>query len=98
MIPFRSKRKNSFFFYGVILLFLLCQSPLLSQNHGSSKNSKKDLEGKKKRINEEIREINSMLNETKASKKNLIGALVNINIKLEKRQDLINTIVAEIRV
>jgi septal ring factor EnvC (AmiA/AmiB activator) len=98
MIPSRSREKNSFFFLRVALLFLLCFSSVHSQNHGSSKNSKKELENKKKRINEEIREINSMLNETKASKKNSIGALVNINIKLEKRQDLINTIVAEIRV
>jgi septal ring factor EnvC (AmiA/AmiB activator) len=37
-----------------------------------------------------------MLSETKASKKSSIGALVNINMKLEKRQDLINTINAEI--
>jgi septal ring factor EnvC (AmiA/AmiB activator) len=33
-----------------------------------------------------------MLSETKANKKSSIGALVNINMKLEKRQELINTI------
>ncbi|HOZ86553.1 MAG TPA: peptidoglycan DD-metalloendopeptidase family protein [Bacteroidia bacterium] len=81
-----------------LLLVLFCSlvliSPLFPQNH---KNPKKDLENKKKKINEEINEINSMLNETKASKKSSIGALVNINIKLEKRQDLINTINAQIR-
>ena len=38
-----------------------------------------------------------MLSETKANKKSSIGALVNINMKLEKRQDLINTINAEIQ-
>ena len=37
-----------------------------------------------------------MLSETKANKKSSIGALVNINMKLEKRQDLINTINTEI--
>lgn len=59
--------------------------------------SKKDLEIKKKRINEEINEINSMLRETKASKKSSIGALLNLNMKIEKRQELINTILAEIQ-
>jgi septal ring factor EnvC (AmiA/AmiB activator) len=38
-----------------------------------------------------------MLNETKANKKSSIGELVNINLKLEKRQDLINTISAQLR-
>jgi septal ring factor EnvC (AmiA/AmiB activator) len=66
-----------------------------AQHNG--KHSKKDLENKKKRINDEIREINSLLSETKANKKSSIGALVNINMKLEKRQDLINTINAQIR-
>lgn len=69
-------------------------SPFLSQNN---KNPKKELENKKKKINDEINEINSMLNETKANKKSSIGALVNINIRLEKRLDLINTINAQIR-
>ena len=68
-------------------------SPIVAQN----KNPKKDLELKKKKINDEISEINSMLNETKANKKSSIGELVNINLKLEKRQDLINTISAQLR-
>lgn len=38
-----------------------------------------------------------MLRETKANKKSSIGALVNINMKLEKRLELIRTINAEIR-
>jgi len=77
------------------LLFSFVLVPQLQSQNGT-KNSKKDLENKKKRINDEISEINSMLSETKASKKSSIGALVNINMKLEKRQDLINTINAEI--
>ncbi|HQQ93044.1 MAG TPA: peptidoglycan DD-metalloendopeptidase family protein [Bacteroidia bacterium] len=62
------------------------------------RNSKKDLENRKKKINEEINQINSLLRETKANKKNSLGTLMNINIKLEKRRELINTINAEIRV
>lgn len=77
------------------LLFSFVLIPQLHSQNGT-KNSKKDLENKKKRINDEISEINSMLSETKANKKSSIGALVNINMKLEKRQDLINTINAEI--
>ena len=77
------------------LLFSFVLVPQL-QSQSGTKNSKKDLENKKKRINDEISEINSMLSETKANKKSSIGALVNINMKLEKRQDLINTINAEI--
>ncbi|MBA3662848.1 MAG: peptidoglycan DD-metalloendopeptidase family protein [Bacteroidetes bacterium] len=80
-----------------VLVLLLCffafNNTVFSQ---SSSKSKKDLENKKKRITEEINEINSMLNETKANKRSSLGALVNINMKLEKRQDLINTINAEL--
>ncbi|MBL7930817.1 MAG: peptidoglycan DD-metalloendopeptidase family protein [Bacteroidia bacterium] len=88
-------RKNKW--WSLTLLVFLCInsfSPVLSQTH--SKNSKRELENKKRRINDEIKEINSMLSETKANKKNSIGALVNINMKLEKRQELINTINAQI--
>jgi septal ring factor EnvC (AmiA/AmiB activator) len=60
--------------------------------------SKKDLESKKRRIGEEINEINSLLKETKTSKKNSIGALLNLNMKIEKREELIRTIMAEIGV
>ncbi|MDP1801438.1 MAG: peptidoglycan DD-metalloendopeptidase family protein [Bacteroidota bacterium] len=78
------------------LLFSIVLIPSFYSQTGS-KNSKKDLENKKKKINDEINEINSMLSETKANKRSSIGALVNINMKLEKRQDLINTINAEIQ-
>lgn len=87
-------KKNKLSLIFALLFFIVLVPPLQSQT--GSKNSKKDLENKKKKINDEINEINSMLSETKASKKNSIGALVNINMKLEKRQDLINTINAEI--
>jgi septal ring factor EnvC (AmiA/AmiB activator) len=86
-------RKNQSRIFLLLLTFLVFAIPAVSQNGNKSK---KDLENKKKRINEEIAEINSMLNETKTHKRNSLGALVNINIKLEKRQDLINTINAEL--
>ncbi len=86
--------KNKISYFLVVICLFVCSQALYSQ--GTNKNPKKDLENKKKRINDEINEINSLLNETKANKKSSIGALVNINMKLEKRQDLINTINAEI--
>lgn len=94
MILYSYNKRNRLALFLALALSLFAVSPLLSQ---PAPKNKKDLESKKKKINEEINEINSMLNETKASKKSSIGALVNINMKLEKRQDLINTINAEIR-
>jgi septal ring factor EnvC (AmiA/AmiB activator) len=93
MIQFKYKKNKLALVFAFLFSFVLI--PQLHSQNGT-KNSKKDLENKKKRINDEISEINSMLSETKASKKSSIGALVNINMKLEKRQDLINTINAEI--
>jgi septal ring factor EnvC (AmiA/AmiB activator) len=93
MIQFKYKKNKLALVFALLFSFVLI--PQLHSQNGT-KNSKKDLENKKKRINDEISEINSMLSETKASKKSSIGALVNINMKLEKRQDLINTINAEI--
>lgn len=87
------KRNKLTLFFAFLFSFVLILPSFAQVN---SKNSKKDLENKKKRINDEISEINSMLSETKANKKSSLGALVNINMKLEKRQDLINTINAEI--
>lgn len=96
MTKYIYNKKSKFGFFTVLICCLVClSSPTYSQN--GSKNHKKDLESKKKKINDEISEINSLLSETKANKKSSIGALVNINMKLEKRQDLINTINAQIR-
>lgn len=86
--------KNKINYVILVICLFVCSQSLYSQS--ANKNPKKDLENKKKRINDEINEINSLLSETKANKKSSIGALVNINMKLEKRQDLINTINAEI--
>jgi murein hydrolase activator len=89
MIGWNFKRNNLIRLVACACLFF---GLLQGYSQNGIKNSKKDLENKKKRINDEINEINSLLNETKANKKSSLGALVNINIKLEKRQDLINTI------
>ncbi|MBL7902126.1 MAG: peptidoglycan DD-metalloendopeptidase family protein [Bacteroidia bacterium] len=94
-MPYKFKRNKHLVLLALLVSFLII-SP--HEFRAQGKNSKKDLENRKKRINEEINQINSMLKATKASKKNSLGTLMNINVKLEKRQELINTINAEIRV
>jgi murein hydrolase activator len=85
-----SSNASRLFLLGLILLFGFFYSQQLGAQNG--RNSKKELENKKRRINEEIREINQMLGETKASRKSSMGALLNLNLKLQKRQELINAI------
>ncbi len=58
--------------------------------------NKQTLESKKKKLSEEINEINSLLNETKVGKKTSLNQLVAINKKISIREELIGTIVAEI--
>jgi septal ring factor EnvC (AmiA/AmiB activator) len=58
--------------------------------------TKQSLENKKKKLNEEITQINSLLNETKVGKKTSLNHLVAINQKISIREELISAIVAEI--
>ncbi len=92
MTQFKYKKNQSKGLFILICLFVF----VLAAFSQTGTKSKKDLENKKKRITEEINEINSILNETKANKRSSIGALININMKIEMRQELINTINAEI--
>jgi murein hydrolase activator len=99
MMPYKSGKRTKNNFLPALACFfclLICYTPIFPQN--GHKNPKKDLENKKKRIQAEIKQINSMLSETKASKRSSIGALVKINVRLKKRQELINTINAELSV
>lgn len=59
--------------------------------------TKQNLENKKKKLNEEISQINSLLSETKSVKKTSLNQLVAINKKISIREELISTIVAEIQ-
>ena len=88
-------KKNSVVIFLLLFFSFFLTSSFLAQS--SNKNPKKELENKKKRINDEIKEINSILSKTKANKKSSIGNLVTINLRLQKRQDLINTISAELK-
>lgn len=88
-------KKNSVLIFFLLTFFFFSSFSILAQY--PLKNPKKELENKKKRINDEIKEINSILNKTKANKKSSIGNLVTINLRIQKRQDLINTISAELK-
>ena len=95
MIQLRLRKSKHLTIY---ILLVLSFSFFSISGQSNQKTTKKDLENKKRRINEEIEEINSMLSKTKAIKKSSIGALVNINLKIEKRQELISTINSEIEI
>jgi murein hydrolase activator len=90
-------RKNKHLLSLMSILFLLLFIPQsFSAQNTSQKNSKKELELKKKKINDEIKEIDAMLKSTKAIKKTSLGNLVSLNMKLEKRKELIAAINAEL--
>jgi murein hydrolase activator len=74
----------------LLLLLLLLSNILFSQ-------SKKDLENKKKQLQKEIKQTESLLNETKKNKKLSLNQLVTLNKKISVREQLIQTIQAEIR-
>ncbi|MBS1651273.1 MAG: peptidoglycan DD-metalloendopeptidase family protein [Bacteroidetes bacterium] len=82
---------NKWLLWLFVLIFIFSNN-----NFAQLKNKQKELEQKKKRIHEEIDNINDLLNETRLNKKSSIGTLLNIKVKLEKRQELINTIKAQI--
>jgi murein hydrolase activator len=92
MTKYNYKKSSKRIILVLIALFVISGS---TYSQGS-KNTRETLQQKKKKINEQIAEINTILNETKASKRNSMGVLVNINMKLAKRQELIVTINAEI--
>lgn len=90
------KNKSLLIFISALFILTFVSHPVQSQSN-VQKNSKNELEQKKKKLNEEIREIDAMLKSTKAIKKTSLGNLVSLNMKLEKRQELIAAINAEIQ-
>lgn len=73
---------------------------LLTSVHTSfaQKQSRKDLENKKKQLQKEIEYTNQLLSETKKNKKLSLNQLVTLNKKISAREELISTINSEIRV
>ena len=88
------KNLSTRFLWMVLFFCCLIFSDSLSQT--KSPQNKQTLENKKKKLNEEINEINSLLNETKVGKKTSLNQLVAINKKISIREELISTIMAEI--
>lgn len=80
--------------WAVLVFYALIFQTGLSQTKAPQ--NKQTLENKKKKLNEEINEINSLLNETKVGKKTSLNQLVAINKKISIREELIGAIVAEI--
>ena len=72
-----------FFFIGISTLTFSQTKPPLSQ---------KDLQSKKNRLNDDIKQLNSQLSQTKANKKSQINTIVVINTKIKVREELISTI------
>ncbi|OFY86731.1 MAG: hypothetical protein A3F72_00070 [Bacteroidetes bacterium RIFCSPLOWO2_12_FULL_35_15] len=62
----------------------------------AQKQTKKDLENKKKQLQAEIEKTNQLLNETKKNKKLSLNQLVMLNKKISVREELIATINGEI--
>jgi len=75
------------------LLMLLIAKPSAAQ-----KQTKKDLENKKKQLQNEIEYTNQLLAETKKNKKISLNQLVTLNKKITVREELIYTINSEIKI
>lgn len=88
-------KKNNKWLLPVLLwcLALLNAAPSMAQ-----KQTKKDLENKKKELQNEIEYTNQLLSETKKNKKLSLNQLVTLNKKITVREELISTINSEIRV
>jgi septal ring factor EnvC (AmiA/AmiB activator) len=85
------KRENKFLVGLTCLLFLLHTPVAFGQRQ-----TKKDLENKKKQLQKEIEYTNELLSETKKNKKLSLNQLVTLNKKISAREELIATINTEI--
>ena len=88
---FTKNNKNTLFVFIVMCLLVLSTSTAYAQ-----KQTKKDLENKKKQLQKEIENTNQLLAETKKNKKLSLNQLVILNKKISAREELIATINNEI--
>lgn len=84
-------KRNKTYWCTLLLAVFLFDSPAFAQ-----KQSKKDLENKKKELQKEIEYTNQLLAETKKNKKLSLGQLIALNKKISAREELIATISREI--
>jgi septal ring factor EnvC (AmiA/AmiB activator) len=91
MNPSSLKKKNLSLFIGSILFLIFgSYSSIYSQSKVTA--SQKDLLNKKNKLNDDIKQLNSQLSQTKAIKKSQINTIVVINTKIKVREELISTI------
>lgn len=90
------KRENSIHPVSFGILFLCCLLLLYSLSVYGQRQTKKDLENKKKQLQKEIEYTNELLAETKKNKKLSLNQLVTLNKKISAREELIATINTEI--
>lgn len=81
-------RKRSSYIFSLLLFFL---------SLASFAQTAKELEEKKKRLQDDIKYTNKLLEETESSKKNSLSQLRLLNTKIEMRQELIKTIAKEVK-
>ena len=90
MNPSSLKKKNLSLFIGSILFLIFGSYSVYSQSKVTA--SQKDLLTKKNKLNDDIKQLNSQLSQTKAIKKSQINTIVVINTKIKVREELISTI------
>lgn len=96
MMPFRF-RKNKILLHGLMLLCFMIFSPLPAQKT-KSKNQQKELENKKNHLVKEIELIKKSLDSTRHKRDKSIQTLLNLDLRLKKREELISIINAQIQI
>lgn len=94
MTQFQLKKINLSKFFCLLLCCVGISFTALAQTKGQSK--EKDLLSKKNKLNDDIKQLNSQISQTKANKKSQINNIVVINTKIKVREELIGTINAEL--
>lgn len=94
MIRFLLKKINHSIYICLLFFFISVSNHAFAQTKGQP--SQKDLLNKKNKLNDDIKQLNSQLSQTKASKKSQINTIVVINTKIKVREELISTINAEL--
>lgn len=74
----------------LLLFFSGIATSLFSQTKAQP--SQKELLNKKNKLNDDIKQLNNQLSQTKANKKSQINTIVVINTKIKVREELISTI------
>jgi len=94
MIQFLLKKKSNSILICLVLFFISVSHPVFSQT--KSQPSQKELQNKKNKLNDDIKQLNSQISKTKDKKKSQINNIVIINTKIKVREELISTINSEL--